>query len=87
MMVEKVDMSEVGERPMTHREWLESLSDEDLAAWLCDNYYVQEPHLLYPDITVRYTTGLTAIKGRYSYSEYGLTGWFKEEHNGDSCTL
>lgn len=64
---------------MTNREWLESLSDEDLAAWLCDNYFVEEPHLLYPDITVRYTTGLTTVKDEYGYSENGLTDWFKEE--------
>lgn len=51
---------------MTNREWLNSLSDEDLALWLCDCLN---------------GTGLSYIKLRYSISTVGLAEWMEEKHD------
>lgn len=50
---------------MTNREWLNSLSDEELALWLCD------------DLNGR---GLSQVKFRSTKSVDGLANWMKEEH-------
>lgn len=65
---------------MTNREWLASLSDEELAAWLCNAYIVEAHDPLHPEVTIRYPTGLTAVIKSSTHSILHLQDWFKEEH-------
>jgi len=58
---------------MTNKEWLESLSDSELAAWLCDSYVVS-----YKNIT--YTTGLTHVKCASTNSLLYTEQWLAQEH-------
>lgn len=62
---------------MTNREWLESLSDEDFALWLCDGY----PESLEQSNgkTITLNTGAHIIGRGYTDSLGGLRGWLKEE--------
>ncbi len=78
------DVRENVKGKMTNREWLESLSNEDLAAWLCDAYIVEAHDPLHPEATVRYQTGLTAVIKNSTYSILHLQDWFKDDHNGDA---
>lgn len=50
---------------MTNREWLNSLTDEELALWLCD------------ELNGR---GLSQVKFRSTKSTEGLADWMKEEY-------
>lgn len=58
---------------MTNREWIESLTDEELAAWLCDNYPVEVFDGTF------FTTGVGGVKSRFTHSELGLIEWLKEQ--------
>ena len=63
---------------MTNREWLNSLTNDELAEWLCD-----------AKLDVRLTsmcgtpiyTGVGTIKLSYTDSLLGLKKWLEEEHN------
>lgn len=55
---------------MNNREWLNSLTNEELANWLCDN--------LYNSIENRYY-GVSQIKFAYSDSILGLQEWLRQE--------
>lgn len=59
---------------MTNREWLEGLSDSQLAAWLCDDLYNPADDRTY---------GVSQIKYSYSHSELGLVEWLKRERKDE----
>lgn len=67
---------------MTNREWLESLSDEELAAWMCNNYIrnVNTATGTFETITITdLPTGIDNLKMSFSHSQLGLTKWLGEE--------
>ena len=57
---------------MTNREWLDNLSDYDLAHWLCDCFYDGELSIKcgYPIYA-----GVSTIKSAYNNSLLGLQKW------------
>lgn len=59
---------------MTNREWLESLSDSQLAAWLCDCLVNPIEDRVY---------GVSQIKFAHNHSELGLIGWFNQKRNDE----
>jgi hypothetical protein len=60
---------------MTNREWINSLSDEELSAWLCDNLYLRTIE----GITIY--SGISSLKSMYTHSELGIIEWLKKERN------
>ena len=64
---------------MTNREWLNSLSDKDLAHWLCNSLYDENLSQIFGTPTY---IGVDTVKLSYSHSLLGLKKWLAEEHNG-----
>lgn len=62
---------------ITNRQWLESLSDVDLAMWLLDRYTV---HLKLDDYDCNVKVGLQSLIKGYTDSYLGLFNWLTEVH-------
>lgn len=58
---------------MTNKEWLMSLTDRELAEWLCDCYIIRDREGEYD------YTGLRAVKFNNLDSVKGLTEWLGGE--------
>lgn len=63
---------------MTNREWLESLSNEELAEWLCDNLYLKTIE------GIPIYSGINAVKSSYIHSQLGVLDWLGKEKQNDS---
>ena len=57
---------------LTNREWLESLTDNQLAAFLSFGILVEGAQIK----TSPFVINLDIVAGRYTYSELGLRDWF-----------
>ena len=56
---------------LTNREWLESLTDDQLAAFLSYGLLVEGAQVK----TLPFVINLSIVAGRYTYSELGLRDW------------
>ena len=65
---------------MTNREWLESLSDDALALWFCDDYIAEKIDPVYTKEVLRYFSGVSMVKRQCANSYLALRDWLKEEH-------
>lgn len=61
---------------MTNREWLNSLSDDELAEWLCDCLYDER---LSKICGTPINTGVNTVKLSFMHSLLGMKKWIKEE--------
>lgn len=60
---------------MTNKEWLNSLTNEEFASWICDGEeFDYEKNENYPP-SPKWST----IQGQYTSSKLGLLIWLKQE--------
>jgi hypothetical protein len=57
---------------MTNRQWLESLTDNQLAAFLSYGILVEGAQVK----TLPFVINLSIVAGRYTHTELGLREWF-----------
>ena len=62
---------------MTNREWLESLSDEDLAAFLTTGLFCE--YLWAPKPQNTFVVNVQSIANRYTHSQIGIANWMSLE--------
>lgn len=66
------------EKTMTNREWLNGLTNDEFADWLCDAMYNEE---LSRELGTDIYTGISQIKFAYTDSRLGLKQWLGERKN------
>lgn len=71
------EMMKEKKKNITNRQWLQSLSDADLAMWLLDRYTI---HLKLDDYNCNVKVGLQSLIKGYTDSYLGLFNWLTEVH-------
>lgn len=64
---------------MTNREWLNSLSNKELAEWLCDCYQTEIETNLPGNPKFPIFLGISQLKSQYTCSFYGIKEWLEQE--------
>ena len=64
-----------GENSMTNREWMESLSDNDLAAFLTTGLFCE--CLWAPKPQNKFVVNVQSITNRYTHSQIGIAEWLE----------
>jgi hypothetical protein len=65
---------------MTNREWIESLSDEDLARFLMIGLRKEYESNTYPAYIGVYSESIADIARHYTQSTTGIMQWLNEVH-------
>ena len=63
---------------MTNREWLNSLTDEEFASWVCD----EEVYDLANNVYAHPAPKWNRLMYQYNDSKGGLLMWLKQEREG-----
>lgn len=62
---------------MTNREWMQSLTDEELANFLTDGLYVRDIRIGLDGFNM-FAMSVHIIAHRYNSSRLGIEEWFKQ---------
>lgn len=63
---------------MTNKDWLNSLTDEEFASWVCDEEIYDFENNVYEQPSPKWDS----LRGRYTSSKGGLLIWLKQERQG-----